>query len=253
MLTKELLSYILDIGEQMLVSGAEVNRVEDSISRICKAYDAKRVDVFTITSSIVVSLQLKSGNTLTQTRRIVKYSTDLDKLDRLNNLSHYICAHTPEAEYIRSEMEKIGIRRIHGPVIQYLVYGMIAGTFTIFYGGDLNDAAVSAAIGMILKLAITFIQIVDENVFFVNILCSFVVGMLGILLVRTGIGHSFDKIAIGNIMLLIPGLALTNSIRDIISGDTIAGLLRLCEAILVALSISFGFGLVSVFVGGMFK
>ncbi|MDO0823903.1 threonine/serine ThrE exporter family protein [Desulfosporosinus nitroreducens] len=253
MLTKELLSYILDIGEQMLVSGAEVNRVEDSISRICKAYDAKRVDVFTITSSIVVSIQLKSGNTLTQTRRVLKYSTDFDKLDRLNNLSYYVCKHTPDAEYLRNEIEKIGITRLYDSVVQYLVYGMIAGSFTIFYGGDLNDVAVSAAIGMILKLAITFIQRVDKNVFFVNILCSFVVGVLGFLLVRIGIGHSFDKIAIGNIMLLIPGLALTNSIRDIISGDTIAGLLRLSEAILVALSISFGFGLVSVFVGGMLK
>lgn len=165
MLTKELLSYILDIGELMLVNGAEVNRVEDSISRICKAYDAKRVDVFTITSSIVVSIQLKSGNTLTQTRRILSYSTDLDKLDRLNNLSYYVCKHTPEAEYIRNEIEKIRIRRKYGAVVQYLVYGMIAGTFTIFYGGDVNDAAVSAAIGMILKLAITFIQRVDKNVF----------------------------------------------------------------------------------------
>ena len=54
-------------------------------------------------------------------------------------------------------------------------------------------------------------------------------------------------------MLLIPGLVLTNSIRDIISEDIIAGLLRLCEAILTALSIAIGFGLVSVFVGGMFK
>lgn len=253
MLTEELLSYILDIGEQMLVSGAEVNRVEDSISRMCKVYDAKRVDVFTITSSIVVSLQLKSGNTLTQTRRIFRYATNLDKLDRLNNLSRYVCAYRPEAEYLRNEIEKIGNGRIYSPLVQYLIFGLIAGMFTIFFGGDLNDAAVSAVIGMLLKLAITFVQRVDKNVVFVNIACSFVVGMLGVLLVRTGIGHSFEKIAIGNIMLLIPGLVLTNSIRDIISGDTISGLLRLSEAILAALSISVGFALVSVFVGGIFK
>jgi uncharacterized membrane protein YjjP (DUF1212 family) len=253
MLTKKLLSCVLDIGEQMLVSGAEVNRVEDTISRICNAYEAKRVDVFTITSSIVVTLQMKSGNTLTQTRRIFKYSTDLDKLDRLNSLSRYICTHIPDVSYISDEMEKIGSRRPYGPFVQYLVYALVAGSFTVFFGGDLSDASVSAIIGMLLKLSITYIQRVDRNVVLVNILCSFVVGILGVLLVRSGIGHSLEKIIIGNIMLLIPGLALTNSIRDIICEDMIAGLLRLCEAILIAISISVGFGLASVFVGGMFK
>ncbi len=94
MLNKELLSCALDIGEQMLVSGAEVNRVEDSISRICKAYDAKRVDVFTITSSIVVTLQMNNGNTLTQTRRISKYYIDIDKLKNLISFPLYMRSQT---------------------------------------------------------------------------------------------------------------------------------------------------------------
>jgi len=51
-------------------------------------------------------------------------------------------------------------------------------------------------------------------------------------------------------MLLIPGLALTNSIRDIISGHTMSGLLRLSEAIVIALSVATGFGLASHFLGG---
>jgi uncharacterized membrane protein YjjP (DUF1212 family) len=253
MLDKELLSSILDIGEQMLVSGAEVNRVEDSLGRMCRAYEAKRVDVFTITSSIVVSLQLKNGDTLTQTRRIFKYSTNLDKLDRLNSLSRYICFSKPGAADINAEMEKISCRGAYSPLVQYLAYALTAGSFTVFFGGGINDAAVSAVIGVILKLAVTNVQRVDKNVVIVNILCSFVVGLLAFLSVWSGMGRSLEKIIIGNIMLLIPGLALTNSLRDIISEDIIAGLLRLCEAILVALSISIGFGLVSVFVGGMFK
>ena len=61
----------------------------------------------------------------------------------------------------------------------------------------------------------------------------------------------FEKIAIGNIMLLIPGIALTNSLRDLISGDTIAGLLRLCEAVVIALSVAIGFGLASAIFGGI--
>ena len=43
-----ILAGILDLGETMLVSGAEVNRVEDTVQRIAKAYGCDRVDVFTI-------------------------------------------------------------------------------------------------------------------------------------------------------------------------------------------------------------
>ena len=34
---KKVLKYAMEIGECMLVSGAGVSRVEDTISRICKA------------------------------------------------------------------------------------------------------------------------------------------------------------------------------------------------------------------------
>ena len=45
---------------------------------------------------------------------------------------------------------------------------------------------------------------------------------------------------IGDIMLLIPGIMLTNSIRDILLGDIISGSLRLVEAILMAAVLALG-------------
>lgn len=51
-----------------------------------------------------------------------------------------------------------------------------------------------------------------------------------------------DKILIGVIMLLIPGVPLTNSVRDMLVGHTISGLLRLAESLLLAGSLAMGFG-----------
>ena len=66
-------------------------------------------------------------------------------------------------------------------------------------------------------------------------------GLLAAAAVRLGLGQSAGKISIGNIMLLIPGIALTNSIRDMFSGDTISGTLRFCEAVLLSITVAFGF------------
>ena len=85
--TEELLGLALDIGEEMLISGAEVGRVEDSVRRILTTYDVQRADVFTITSSIVVTVTDAKGKTLTQTRRIRKYAANLDNLHSLHALS----------------------------------------------------------------------------------------------------------------------------------------------------------------------
>lgn len=250
MLNSELLGCVLDIGEQMLISGAEINRVENTICRICQAYQAKRTDVFTITSSIVVTVHSEDGSTLTQTRRIHNYSINLNKLDKLNSLSRYICAYRPEIAYIREEIGKIEREKPYGSRVQYFIFALIAGSFTVFFGGDWSDALVSAIIGILLKLLVLFVQKVDKNLVLVNVLCSFAVGTLAVFAVKSGIGHNFEKVIIGNIMLLIPGLTLTNSIRDIISGDTMSGLLRLSESIVLALSVAVGFGLSSLLLGG---
>ena len=50
-----------------------------------------------------------------------------------------------------------------------------------------------------------------------------------------------DKILIGDIMLLIPGLAMTNSIRNMLAGNTISGVVRLTESLIWAGALAGGF------------
>ena len=79
----KLLQAILDIAEEMLVCGAEVERVEDSIERMCAAYGCEqdRVNAFIITSNIQVTFEDPNGNLITQIRRIVSSDTHFDRLD----------------------------------------------------------------------------------------------------------------------------------------------------------------------------
>ena len=49
---EEILDIALDVGVAMLECGAEVHRVEDTMTRICKAYGAREIEVFAITSLI---------------------------------------------------------------------------------------------------------------------------------------------------------------------------------------------------------
>ena len=63
-----LLHELLKMGEMLLCCGAEINRVEDTMTRLGRAYGADRVDIFVITSDIVLTVLFRDGTELTQTR-----------------------------------------------------------------------------------------------------------------------------------------------------------------------------------------
>ena len=110
------------------------------------------------------------------------------------------------------------------------------------------DGIAAALIGIVLKLIVYATEKTQVNMIFANVVCSFAFAF-----VMLGFGYSTDKIIIGNIMLLIPGVALTNSIRDMISGDIMAGMLRFCEACLVSLAIAAGYIIAALIFGGIGK
>ena len=84
----QILHGLLDMGQMLLLCGAEINRVEDTMTRLGRAYGAKKVDIFAITSDIVLTILFEDGVELTQTRRIRKSSSfDFVKLEQLNALS----------------------------------------------------------------------------------------------------------------------------------------------------------------------
>ena len=248
--TPKLLTCALDIGEQMLLSGAEIGRVEDSIRHICSASGCRRTDVFTITSSILVTVQDTDGNYHTQSRRITGGKTDLERLHRLNSLSRHISAHRPSWESVQRELQSILVQPAYPFWIEMLASSVIAGAFAIFFGGSWADGLVAAVLGGLLHISVSLLRLARMNQILTNVVASFLVSAAAIAATNLGLGHDPNEIIIGNIMLLIPGIALTNSLRDMISGDIISGLLRFLDAILVAVAIAAGYILAAKMLGG---
>ena len=78
-----------------------------------------------------------------------------------------------------------------------------------------------------------------------------VAGILCCFSVLIGIGQNIDKVMIGSIMLMIPGINLMNALRDMMCGDIITGILRLAEALMMAIAIAVGFGIAIMLFGGL--
>lgn len=245
---KEILSIALDVGERMLKCGAEVSKVEQAISIICESYGVKYKEVFAMNSLIVATLR-DDNDSVTESRRINHREIDLKQLEKLNDLSRKICKDNVSRKKVLSKINECKKKK-NGKII---AIGQIlaASSFTLFFGGNISDSIVSAFIALIIYFLNKYSNKNKINDLIINFLNSFVIGAIAIVLTKIGIGNNFDKIIIGNIMLLIPGLSMFISINDIFKGDILSGLGRFTEGIFLALTIAAGVGLSLLMLGGI--
>lgn len=231
----------LDIGMRMLVSGAEISRVEDTIERICTALGSIETHVFTVTAGIIVTSFDAEGNSATQLRRTRNAVYDLYRLEQLNQLSRDICSGRTGMTEIRARLQKIDALPVCAFWVQLLAYMLISGSLTVFFGGTVRDAAASAVTGGLLCLSERGLQRLKPDNILLTFLLSFLAGLCNLALVRVGLGENFDAISIGNVMLLIPGISMTNAVHDMFVGDMISGTSRFFQSLVVAFMVAFGF------------
>ena len=216
--SKDFLHIFLDMGDALLNSGAEIFRVEDTLNRMGYACGAAQMNVFVITSSIVITMEFPEEGARTQTRRIRESGgNDFTKLEQLNDLSRRFCNHPVPAAELRKEFDKININKTK-PLWKLLGSLLAACSFAFFYVRPvcMNEVTFQFVASFFTGCAICGL----------TLLCPFL---------------RMDKIMIGDIMLLIPGLMSTNAIRDVLIGDTLSGIIRLIAALLLAAALALGF------------
>lgn len=249
---EQILSLALDLAKSMVQCGAEINRVEETVRHVCCAYGLSRTEVFSIISMVYATVIDKNGNTHTQMRRIYSYAPNFDRLEQLNSFSRKICAEVPAPEAAAEELKSFFVKKKPFRPTVCLGYIIAAMGFTVFFGGTLWDAVASAPIALVLYLMNAFIKATGANRLFFTALSSAISGFMALSFVHFGFGENANMIMIGDIMLLIPGLMLVNSVREMLCGDLMSGLLRLLESVIIAMAIACGFAAAIIIAGRIF-
>ncbi len=247
--TDRMLSLALRISASMLESGADIHRVEDTMERICRAYGAVEVQAFSIPSLVAATVTMGDGYHKTEVRRVYSIANRYDLLENLNALSRQICAVPVDLDRLEEAYRKALIpdRR---PKWLLMLCGIIAAAgFTYFFGGNWRDALAALPVGALITLFDLY-KPARLNALAHTVIVSIAAGILCILTAKIGLASHVDKVMIGGIMLLIPGLVFSASIRELLCGDIIAGTLRMIQALLTAVVIAAGFA-VAMLVGGL--
>ena len=236
-----LLDCMLEMGDLLLDCGAEISRVEDTLNRMGKAYGANRVDVFAIPSLLSITLNFPETIPVTETRRISSTgSTDFYRMEKLNALSRECCREPLELTELRARLDHVAAGRKPFAVV---FWGSVlgGGGFAVFFGGTVWDGLAAAIFGAGICLLQYALGRTQLNTVASNLIVSLLAGLaIGIVSGLIPLLH-MDKIMIGDIMLMIPGLAMTNALRNMLVGNTISGTMRLAESLIWAAALAGGF------------
>ncbi len=235
----------IDIGEALLINGAEIHRVEDTISRICSSKGAVSTDVFCIIKAIVVTVKFGDGTEYTSSRRIHTTGSNYKRIERLNSLSRTLCERDISVKVARAKLDRI--ERGFTCPIQKLMFGYILLAFSccMFFGGTLFDAAMTIPSALFMTAYTVAVQKIGMHKTVYNFIASFLSGIIIMILHVMGVDINTGHVITGALMLLIPGIALSSSIEDLLLGDTTSGILNICESLLTACAIAAGYALSS--------
>lgn len=227
-------------GKIALENGAETYRVETIISKICKYFNLEP-QCFVAITGIITSVRNQKGDSFCSVERVTSRTTNLNRVHMINNIVRNL------NQYDFVELEKAvddvkNVNRRYNKLINCMAYCLGAFFFTLLFNGQIPDAITASIGGGVIFIISDFATKLQSNSFFLNTLGGFLCTLISYMGVKLGITKTVSYSTIGTIMLLVPGIALTNAIRDMIAGDLLSGISRAIEAFLIGVALACGTG-----------
>lgn len=229
-------------GKIMMESGAETYRIEDTMIRMAVSQKMMDSHCFVTPTGIMFS---PSNEMATRFVRINSRRTDLERVALVNAVSRKLVSGELTLQQAYEEMQIIDQTDYMFPIqIQVLAAAVASACFLILLGGGWEDLPFAFVIGGTGFYIVETILEQTRVKFFAEFTGALAIGVLASLVIYAGLGRDLDTIIIGSVMPLVPGLLITNAVRDLMAGHFVSGLSKGAEAFLTAFAIGAGIALV---------
>ncbi len=226
-------------GEILLSNGAEAYRVEETIKKICNCYGFEGECISTSTG-IYISVINSEGEMVTSIKRIKQRNVDLYRIERINSFSRNLNNNPLSYEEAKKALGEIYNAPNFSFGIRILAACMTAFVYTLFFNGAILDALISAVISFLIYIMLEKTFKVGSFQFLEYYIAGFLIGVISVLVQLVIPEINKDNVITGAIIVLLPGVVLTNGIKDILYGDFVSGTAKFSEAMLVIIAIAVG-------------
>lgn len=243
-----ILATCLQAGRIMMENGSEVYRVEDTMTRIAANAGYPKSISYVTATGIFMSLRQDLG---TQMAEVHERSINLEKVVAVNRLSRLFAERKITMDELAKEIQAVDTVTPSFPLfLQALMAGVVSCTLMVIFGGTWPDFLATFIIGAVGYVVSIWVRRSSHLRLLDMFVSAFVIGAAAILAVHFRLAGNTDNIIIGAVMPLVPGVAITTSFRDILSGDLLSGTARGIEALFIAAAIGAGIATALLLVGG---
>jgi uncharacterized membrane protein YjjP (DUF1212 family) len=236
----EALKLAVRAGEILLASGAEIQRVQETVIRILESYGVRDYHVYILANGILASAEDDEFHVL---RHIPEQHIDFRRIDRVNTVSRSIAraGGGDLAQWYRELAECAAI----DPYPWWLL--LLAGggggaTFCYLLGGSPADSVSALLAALVMQAFLLAGDRLRLNQYIKTILAAGIGSLFCQIFFLCGVGSSSHAAITGVIIPLVPGVAFTTAIRDFFVRDYLSGTIHIVDAVLTAASIAVGVG-----------
>lgn len=234
-------------GELLIQSGSEISRVEDTMRHIIESYDIQNYNVYVLSNAIFANIESFNEPPYCLFRHIHFGMVNLEQIAAVNQISREICQYHYSTEFALEKLNATRSFQNHTLFEKSAASGLGCAAFTLLFGGSILDSLFSFCFGSLLQPLLYYYRSHGFSRFFYTIAASTSVTLPAVFIHSLSAPIHMDMVTIGCIMPLLPGLTLTNSIRDFFNSDYLSGVIHMVDALFTALCIAIGVGIVMTF------
>ena len=244
----------MEAGHILLENGAEIDRVEETMDRICQHYAVKNGSFFVLSNGIFATDEEGHGGQFADVRHIPVHGARLDRVAAVNQLSREMEEQNLDVQDMLMRLQEIRRMPEKKTWVRILASAIGSGCFCGLFGGTPRDCVGAFIAGFLLYVFSLLIVKGRLGKLMHSICGGALVTLVCMMCLKFGLGDTLSPMIVGSVIPLVPGVAFTNGIRDIVNEDYIAGVVRLLDAMTVFFGIATGVGLMTMLmraVGGM--
>lgn len=232
-----LLETTLLAGKIMIENGADMARVDDTLKRIAQNSEITTPEIFETTTGIMMSIPGHNA----QVKAIARRQIDLERIAMVNEISRAYQAKQVDLTQMHEYLKNLDKSAPDFKLIWLILgAGTVGATLEIMYGGSWSDLLPTFLISALGYYVFYAINTRFKVKFASEFLAALVIGLCALFAVKFRLGQDYGMIIIGSVMPLVPGVPLTNAVRDLLAGHILSGSARVVEALLTAVALGMG-------------
>ncbi len=222
-----------------LECGGETYRAEDTANHIAHAFGMK-TDIIAFPTGLTMTMTSKT-EVVSVIARVDRISTDLQKLEAVNTVSRNLCSRQLTLFEAQAELERIQQMKPVS-ILQNIFFAFGgAALFALMFGGGVFEFFASGISAAIIQFVLSYSP--DQaGMPISSLFAGFLASVIALLLNLAFGPANVNMTIVSTLMPFLPGLALTNAIRDSMRGDLLSSGARLGQALTRAVVLAGGAG-----------